>query len=193
MAGKVRRICENCATHFYAREDHVRAGGGRFCSKSCAQSGRFNAHFKHGHAVDCRATAEYAAWVSMRARCRDANHPFFYRYGGRGITVCEAWNDNFTAFLKDLGKRPGPAFTLGRINNARGYEPGNVEWQTRREQSNNICTNRCIALNGQRMTTAQATKECGIRDGTARMRMSYGWGIYWALLAPSNRRLLCQG
>lgn len=82
-----------------------------------------------------RLTA-YSCWVSMKARCSNPNVPGYHRYGGRGITVCPQWL-TFQGFLADMGERPSPEHTLDRINNDGNYEPGNVRWATRKEQSRN--------------------------------------------------------
>lgn len=78
---------------------------------------------------------EYGRWARMIARCTNPNHPKFALYGGRGIMVCQEWL-NFEQFLEDiaaLGKCP-PGYSFDRIDNDRGYEPGNVRWASTKEQ-----------------------------------------------------------
>jgi hypothetical protein len=76
------------------------------------------------------------AWMNMRNRCSNPKDPRFRDYGGRGIVVCERWND-FTAFAQDVGSPPGQGYTLDRIDNDGNYEPGNVRWADQQTQVRN--------------------------------------------------------
>ncbi len=84
-----------------------------------------------------KGTPEYVAWNAMVQRCVRASHPAFKNYGGRGIVVCAEWRHSFTAFLAHIGSRPSGNHSLDRIDNARGYEPGNVRWATLSMQAAN--------------------------------------------------------
>ena len=75
----------------------------------------------------------------MKQRCREApgNPVHKVYYWDRGIRVCEAWQQDFMAFYEHIGPRPGPGFSVDRIDNDRGYEPGNVRWATEPQQREN--------------------------------------------------------
>ena len=81
-------------------------------------------------------TPEYRAWGNAKGRCESPSHPDWPLYGARGIRVCEEWRRSFSAFLAEVGPRP-PGTSLDRIDNTRGYEPGNCRWATPKEQANN--------------------------------------------------------
>ncbi len=81
--------------------------------------------------------AERRCWGNIKSRCLNPNHPKYDDYGGRGITICDEWKDDFWSFYAYVGSRPRADLTIERINNDRGYEPGNVKWATWKEQNNN--------------------------------------------------------
>lgn len=129
--------------------------GIKSCSTACGVVDSNKARTTHGQASNGKPTKVYQTWVGIRHRCNNPNHPKFARYGGRGITVCDEWKDDFTAFYQHVGEPPTPKHTLDRINNDLGYAPGNVRWATRKEQANNRSTNVWLEVEGQRKTLAQ--------------------------------------
>lgn len=133
-------ICScDCGTIKSIRKDHLRLGK----TISCGCYGREKlreSKIKHGK-TDTRL---YGVWYNMKTRCTCKSKRDYPRYGGRGITVCDEWVHDFQAFY-DWAMGNGydenaPRFqcTLDRIDNDKGYSPGNCRWITMKEQ----CANR---------------------------------------------------
>lgn len=77
----------------------------------------------------------YLTWVSMLQRCENPEAKGYEYYGGRGVTVCEAWH-SYENFVADMGQRP-KGRTLDRENPYGNYERGNCRWATPAEQAAN--------------------------------------------------------
>lgn len=122
-------IC-SCGTESIKSNGNLRLGV-KSCSHACGIADSNKARAVHGRAK----SKEHSAWVSMKQRCTNPNHPGFKHWGGRGITVCDEWMNDFSAFFSHIGKAPdGVRISIDRINNEGNYEPGNVRWATPREQ-----------------------------------------------------------
>jgi hypothetical protein len=93
--------------------------------------GCLRGNLRHG----MNKTPTYVSWAGMIQRATNPNRNRSARYVERGIQVCSRWR-SFSNFYADMGKRP-EGRTLDRIDNDRGYEPGNCRWATRSEQSKN--------------------------------------------------------
>lgn len=90
----------------------------------------------------------FNVWKSMKARCRCDRNPAYYRYGGRGIKICDRWHDSFMAFVADVGIPDDPTLELDRVNNDGNYEPGNWRWATRKQNMRNYSRNIHLTING---------------------------------------------
>jgi hypothetical protein len=89
------------------------------------------------HGESSPHTPEYDAWLNAIKRCTLTSDRSYKWYGARGITVCKEWRHCYQDFLADVGRKPSPTHTLDRIDNNGNYEPGNVRWATKSEQSLN--------------------------------------------------------
>lgn len=130
---------------------------------------------------------EYRAWINMKSRCLTPSSTGFENYGGRGIKVCDRWVNSFDAFLGDVGHRPTNGHTLDRIDTDGDYEPGNVRWATRKEQSRNLRVNRLVTIDGVTRTLAEACEMAGMTYNTVLYRLKRGWSLTDALHLPCQQ------
>lgn len=128
----------------------------------------------------------HAAWKAMNQRCFNKRCREYRYYGERGITVCERWR-RFEAFFEDMGDPPD-GMSLDRIDNNRGYGPGNCRWATKGEQSNNRRSCKLIEFRGNAQNQKQWAREMGIHQTTIAGRLRNGWSVERALTqVPENR------
>ncbi len=127
----------------------------------------------------------YQTWASIKTRCYNTKRRAYRNYGGRGITMCQQWQDSFECFLRDVGPRP-PGTTLDRYPNRDGnYEPGNVRWATPLQQAP---TPHFVTYNGQTKQLAEWAREIGVPFYILQMRFKNGWTPEQALTTPVKPR-----
>lgn len=137
---------------------------------------------KHGMA----GTRLYRIWTGMKSRCFNPNSPAYDRYGGRGITVCREWADNFETFMEwalESGYNEG--LTIERIDNGKGYFPGNCTWISQSEQTQNRRSCIFVTMDGKTMNLQQWCDELGISYKLVHNRIrKLGWEPKKALTTP---------
>lgn len=164
---------------------NLRSGNTQSCGCMAAELTKKRS-WKHGMSN----TPEYHSWQHMIRRCYETKHTSFKYYGAKGIQVCTQWLWDFQQFFNDVGPRPTPEHTLGRIKDQGNYEPGNCEWQTPEQQGVSSRRNVKLILNGREMTVKEWAAELGIRPGTIHNRLFAGWSVERALTGyqkPSRR------
>ncbi len=147
----------SCGRETDVAAGRLRTGGTKSCGCWRREvSARVNT--KHGHRRSRTGVTskEYRSWCHMIGRCHNELDKSYHRYGGRGIEVCAEWRSSFQSFLAYIGPSPGPKYSVDRIDNDRGYEPGNVRWATAYVQVHN----RRAAV--QRRNHEQALRDSGI-------------------------------
>lgn len=149
-------------------------------TKGCGHSCGLSLKRKHGGT----GTKEYHAWTDIKYRCFNPNHPRAKDYSGRGIGMHPEWKDDFAAFFAYVGSAPSSAHALDRIDNDKGYEPGNVRWVTTSENNNNRRNNVTLTYKGETKTAAEWAKELGMDQKIIRRRVHRGWTVEDALNTP---------
>lgn len=172
----VRWICRcSCGTERSVIGDNLRNGISKSCGcyKSMVSSAiAVITHTTHGmyhHPL-------FGTHKSMIDRCCRSGNKSYKNYGGRGISVHEDWF-NFKTFsdyiMAEIGPRPEKN-DLDRIDNNKGYEPGNVRWSSRSQNNMNRRNNLFIEHDGVRMTLTQWSEKTGINPSTIKGRMNRG-------------------
>lgn len=155
----------------------VREGGTRSCGCIRKEKSRQKAT-KHGLSHN----RIYHTWISMRDRCNNPNKKEYHRYGGRGIRVCEKWDD-FKNFYDDMFPSYQEGLELDRIDYNGNYEPGNCRWLTRTEQMNNVSTNIIVKFRGEEYTLKNLCRKYGLNYDTVHNRFRKGLDIETAVSA----------
>lgn len=161
-------VCD-CGIEFEANGYYARSGKVISCPKCAAERTRI-ASVKHG----LSKTPEFSTWTDIKSRCYNKNRKEFYRYGGRGISVCKRWLDSFDNFLADMGKRPSPNHSIERLNNNGNYEPSNCKWATMSEQQRNKRNKHLIEIDGITKHLCDWAKESGLNPSTILLRERSG-------------------
>ena len=140
---------------------------------------------KHGMA----RTRLYRSWTSMRNRCNWKKDKEYKHYGGRGIKVCDEWQNNFEPFMEwALSNGYDDTLTIDRIDVNGNYEPDNCRWITRKEQNNNMTSNVRLTHNGVTHNLTEWSKITEISYSTLQGRIRRGWKTEDILFKPINKR-----
>lgn len=123
----------------------------------------------------------YNEWAQIKRRCRDprcGSQKWRY-YGGRGIDILDEWYNSFEAFragvLAECGREPGEGESLDRVNNSKGYVPGNLRIADAKIQARNRRNNRLVTFNGETLCVAAWAERTGIPAQTILWRLNAGW------------------
>ena len=156
-------------------------------STMCAGCATFEA--KRGDRDDMYKS-ERNIWTHIRQRCGNPNNKDYKNYGGRGIEVCELWQDSFDAFLLFMGPKTTPTCTIERLDCNGNYEPGNCVWLERAEQPLNKRDNVKITLDGETKTASVWSRDdrCKVSQTALYKRIARGWDPVAAILLPSGSK-----
>ena len=160
-------ICEcECGNIVSARSDGLQSGRTKSCGCYKRESDRRNVtkvpayqkYLAQGHKVG--GTRLYNIWQGMKRRCYNPNDTRYMSYGGRGITVCDEWKDDYMAFFEwAMSNGYSDELTIDRMDVNGNYEPSNCRWATIEQQNNNRRTNIDITIGN---TTKSLKEWCDI-------------------------------
>lgn len=132
-------------------------------------------------------TSLHNTWELMRSRCSNPNNKCWQDYGGRGIKVCERWENSFENFLADMGEKPFEGAQLDRIENDGDYSPDNCRWSTRKENGRNKRNTLFLTLNGLTLPLPVWAEKNNVSAKVLRSRKRRGWSDEDILTKPIDR------
>lgn len=142
-------------------------------------------NYKHGGSVRNQQERLYHIWLDILRRCKNPKRRNYKDYGGRGIKVCEEWENSYLSFRTwALNNGYNDTLTIDRIDNNGNYCPENCRWVTMKEQNNNKRNNHYITYNGETHTVSEWLEITGIKHSTMYQRLRNGWSIEEALTTP---------
>lgn len=131
-------------------------------------------------------TPEYNSWVHMRQRCENPTNVDYPRYGARGIKVSDEFS-TFEGFIGAMGRRPGPGYSIERLDVDGDYCKQNCMWLPHKEQANNRRTTVWVEYAGKRQNLKQWATELNLNYSSLLSRVKRGWPVERALTTPVKR------
>lgn len=159
-------VCQcDCGNIKVVRSDSLQSGAIRSCGCMKKAQEKINLTKHHSHKMS--GTRIYHIWRGMKDRCYNVHSPNYYRWGGRGITICDEWKDNFSVFYSwAMENGYSENLTIDRIDNNGNYEPSNCRWATIEEQSRNRKSNVVIQIGNSKRTLKEWCEIFELEYGT---------------------------
>lgn len=176
-------VCE-CGNKAYVSSKDLKTGRIKSCGcllKENRESGFYKTH-------NLSKTAIYKLYRGIKRRCYNSHEHNYCNYGGRGITMCEEWRNDFIQFYNwalENGYEKG--LQIDRIDNNKGYSPENCRFSTAKEQANNRRSNIVIEYEGETQTLTQWCEQFNFNYDCIRQRIAKGWDVYKALFTKVRK------
>ena len=160
-------LCKcDCGQESVVLGDSLRKGSSKSCGCLTAEQ-TAKRNLKHGDSKE----RLYRIWSGMRVRTTNTRRKEYPNYGGRGIKVCDEWQDYQTFKEWALSNGYSNDLSIDRIDVNGDYEPANCRWATDLEQMNNQTSNHLITYGGKTMNISQWAEETGIPRSTISARL----------------------
>lgn len=186
--GETYWLCKcNCGNTKVVRRSHLING----TTKSCGCLMRYKlarrnkANAKYG---GCSKTRIYSIWQGMKNRCLNVKTNGYKNYGGKGISICKEWLDDYMNFY-DWAMNNGynDNLILARIDINQDYFPENCKWLTAKEQARRTNKAEKIKFRGVTLGLAEWAEKLKINKNTLQSRLrKYNWSIKKALTTPTK-------
>jgi hypothetical protein len=128
----------------------------------------------------------------MKARCNNTFDQRYAGYGALGVRVCERWQNDLLAFAEDMGPRPGPEYSIDRIDPAGPYSPENCRWADAYTQNRNKRDTLFVTIGGYSRVVPEWLEILGISRNVFTNRRRSGMSALDALTAPILHPIRCH-
>jgi len=136
-----------------------------------------------------RNTRLYRIWRGIKGRTSIPSFTGYENYGGRGITMCEEWYEDFIVFYNwSMANGYTEQLTIDRKDVNGPYTAENCRWVTSKVQSNNRRNNRLFTYNGVTRTSAEWAQHLGGSNNLIISRLGRGWSVERALSTPVTQK-----
>ncbi|MDL2315621.1 hypothetical protein LJC59_00865 [Desulfovibrio sp. OttesenSCG-928-A18] len=191
---KCRCLYKGCGKEKEYNVCDIKSGRTKTCGCSVIERLREN-HPTRGKLKKNRNTPErrlHSVWHFIKRRCYNTKERFYKDYGGRGITLCDEWLNDFQAFYDycmACGWQPG--LQIDRINNDGNYEPGNIRFVTNKENNRNRRDNIVLTIDGITCCLKEHAERAGLTYNTVYSRYTaMGWDVKDLLRPPKEKKAL---
>lgn len=184
--GQTRWLCQcQCGNLKIVRANHLKSGK----IKSC---GCYNIEIlkKRSKTHGLIKTRIYSIWNRMKQRCTNPNNSAYKNYGGRGITICQEWIDDFLNFYNwAIANGYRDDLSIDRINNNKGYYPENCKWATKKQQARNRRNNHLITYNGETHCISEWAEIFNINEKLLAERLRTGYKFETAIKNKNIKKI----
>lgn len=151
-------------------------------------------HLVYGHTQSCGCvnfthglthTRLFNIFNGMKQRCYNPKNYKYKNYGGRGITICQEWQEDFINFYNwAINNNYADNLSIDRINVNGNYEPNNCRWVNMKTQQNNRTNNHLLTFNSETHSINEWAEILNIKRETIKTRLQLRWSIEKALFTP---------
>lgn len=158
--------CRKCGNIYEVHGSNLRSGKTTGCLK--CRGDKLAKHHMSGKRI-------YCIWRHIKDRCQNSNSDCFQNYGGRGVSVCEEWDNSFSAFYEwSITHGYKENLTIDRIDVNGNYTPENCRWCSMKEQLQNQRRTIRVTYKGMTASLKHVCDTFGLNYGTIQSRMKLG-------------------
>lgn len=169
-SGQARWVCKcDCGNTTITLGHSLRSG--RTLSCGCTRNEKIaNLRKTHGESN----TRLFKIWMCIKHRCNRKTASDYNLYGGRGISICDEWLNDYAAFRDwSIANGYSDNLSLDRIDPNGNYEPSNCRWADAYTQAENRRNAHIVEYHGETGALDPMCRKLNINSKTVRTRMSH--------------------